>query len=615
MANKRVLSVELGVQTSRIIELEIVGKKQTVINSCTFDTPEGAIEDGYIRNKDILGISMKAALQKYGMLSKSVVFTVSSSKIANREVNMPKMPEGKIQTFVQTNAREYFPIEVEKYVITFKKLEDIKEGDQAKFRILVLAAPNDLIETYYELAGVLGLDISAIDYSGNSSYQMLKKQNVKGVNVYVQLNENSTLINIMKNNVLTLQRTVPYGVGAIVEAAINCGEFDIIDKKTAYEKLFTDTLVNPRLNESSIDDVALSYMDSNNDAYSQQIRQMKAKDEITDALSYLVNNTIRVLDYYASKFPDKRIDNIYIIGLGSKIKGIIPLFKNEVYSEIQKLDNLVGLDFGRNSRLSNEDKSEYISVLGAMLDPVDFVPKEHAEQAKQAQQSQIFKIIIALGITLIVVLLAWPSIRYMLKNIEITKLDGEIASYHEVEKILKENKEIKMQYTNAKTLHTKTLGYTYLMNVLFTEIETNMPKKTALTSFVYDGATVECSAKAATLEDVGQFIINIRKCNLINDVQVKTIATVQDEGQDGYYEFTTTIVPVEMEYEQFVDKKNVPTEDTVKEVLGIKEEGEAESEDESLEDEALEDEEISEEVEEDSEEESETEENADDTQN
>ena len=59
MAGKKVLSVELGVQTSRICELEISGKKQTVINSCTFDTPEGAVEDGYIRNKDILAISMK----------------------------------------------------------------------------------------------------------------------------------------------------------------------------------------------------------------------------------------------------------------------------------------------------------------------------------------------------------------------------------------------------------------------------------------------------------------------------------------------------------------------------------------------------------------------------
>lgn len=577
MANKRVLSVELGVQTSRICELEIVGKKQTVLNSCTFDTPEGAIEDGYIRNKDILGISMKAALQKFGMMSKSVVFTISSSKIANREVNMPKMPETKIQTFVQTNAREYFPIEVEKYVITYKKLEDLKEGDAAKFRILVLAAPNDLIETYYELASVLGLSIIAIDYSGNSSYQILKKQNVKGVNVYVQLNENSTLINIMKNNVLTLQRTVPYGVSAIVDAAINCGEFDIIDKSTAYEKLFSDTLVNPRLNESAIDDVALSYMDSNNDAYSQQIRQMKAKDEITDALSYLVNNTIRVLDYYASKFPDKKVDNIYIIGLGSKIKGIVPLFKNEVYSEIQKLDNIVGVDFSRTSRLGNEDKSEYISVLGAMLDPVDFVPKQHAEQAKQQQQSHYFKLGVGAALIITVALIAWPSGQYAYRQSQIRKLDNEISSYRDVETLLNENNRLSLENTNAKTLYSKTIGYTYLLNVLFDEIQETMPKKSKFITFAYDESGITFNAEAKTLEDVGQFIINIRKCNLISDVQIKSIAGVTEEGSEGFYEFSGNLIPTELDYSKFATKKNVPTEDTVKEVLEITDEPQEEN--------------------------------------
>ena len=217
MAGKKVLSVELGVQTSRICELEISGKKQTVINSCTFDTPEGAVEDGYIRNKDILAISMKSAMQKYGMNAKSAVFSITSSKIANREVNMPKMPDNKIQAFVQTNAKEYFPIEVENYVITYKKLEEVKEEDTSKYRILVLAAPNDLIETYYEMSKVLQVDIVAIDYSGNSSYQILKKQNMKDVNVFIQLNENNTLINTLNNGTLILQRKVPYGVSAIVD--------------------------------------------------------------------------------------------------------------------------------------------------------------------------------------------------------------------------------------------------------------------------------------------------------------------------------------------------------------------------------------------------------------
>ena len=572
MAGKKVLSVELGVQTSRICELEISGKKQTVINSCTFDTPEGAVEDGYIRNKDILAISMKSAMQKYGMNAKSAVFSITSSKIANREVNMPKMPDNKVQAFVQTNAKEYFPIEVENYVITYKKLEEVKEEDTSKYRILVLAAPNDLIETYYEMSKVLQIDIIAIDYSGNSSYQILKKQNMKDVNVFIQLNENNTLINILNNGTLILQRTVPYGVSAIVDAAINCGEFDIVDKETAYDKLFTDTLVNPKLNESAIDDVALSYMDSNNDAYSQQIRQMKAKDEITDALSYLVNNSIRVLDYYSSKFPDKKVHNIYLIGLGSKIKGIVPLFRNEVFSEIMKLENVVGIDFSKSSHLVNEDKSEFVSCLGAMLDPVDFVPKQHADAAKQKQQSKYFKLIVVGALALSGILVAYPLINMSAKKLTKTKLEKEIEDNQDVQKIINEAADEDSKYINATTIFAKTTSYTYLLNVLLEEIEDAMPKGSYTSNFSYTETGITLSMTASSLEEVGQFIINAGKCALIDKVEVSSFGINASSNGKATYTYSMIVTPTEIDCSAFLDKKNVPTEDTVKEILGLNKE-------------------------------------------
>ena len=571
MAGKRVLSVELGVQTSRICELDISGKKQTVINSCTFDTPEGAIEDGYIRNKDILAISMKSAIQKYGMHAKNVAFSISSSKIANREVNMPKMPDNKIQTFVQTNAKEYFPIEVEQYVITYKKLEEIKEDDTTKLRILVLAAPNDLIETYYEMTKVLQLDIVGIDYTGNSSYQVLKRQNMKDVNVFIQLNENNTLINILNNGTLILQRTVPYGVNAIVDAAINCGEFDIVDKGTAYEKLFTDTLINPKLNESAIDDVALSYMDSNNDAYSQQIRQMKAKDEITDAISYLINNSIRVLDYYASKYPDKKVHNIYIIGLGSRIKGIVPLFRNEVYSEIMKLENIVGIDFAKSCSLANEDKSEYMSCLGAMIDAVDFVPKQHAEAAKQKQQSHYFKLIVLGMLVLSGVLLAVPALNMSSKKMKRDSLQKEIEDKKDVQDIIDAAKEADSKYTNAVNIYSKTTSFSYLFNVLLEELEKALPKGSTIGGFSYGENNLSLSITAKSVEEVGQFIINARKCPLIENVEVNAYSGSANKGV-GEYSYSMNVTLVDFDYSVFMDKSNLPTEETVRRILGIPDE-------------------------------------------
>ena len=426
----------------------------------------------------------------------------------------------------------------------------------------MLAAPNDLIETYYGLAETMGVQITAIDYAGNSSYQVLRKQNFKGVNVVVQLNETNTLINIMKGSTLLLQRTVPYGVSSVVDAAISCGEFDIIDKNTALDKLLSDTLVNPKLNESAIDDVALSYMDSNNDAYSQQIKQMKAKDMITDSFNYLVNNTIRVLDYYASKFPEEKVSNIYLAGIGSRIKGILPLFKNEVFKEIQKIDNLSGVEFGKNVGITNEEKSDFIVVAGACIEAVDFVPKKYAEDLKNRQSDAMAnKVAIILGILGIVAFLFYAGGYVTTKALE-TGLETRKKSYAKVKQLLDESKEAQTTYTNATTLYTNTMGFTYVMNVLFEEIEKVIPVGTSITSFKYTTEGVSMSVESSTLKECGSFVMNLKKCTLITAVGIDGVKTEVEKGKLRYkYELTITTQTID--YIKFVDDKFTPTEDSM----------------------------------------------------
>lgn len=568
MASKKVLSVELGVQKTRICEIEVNGKRKTVVNTCVFDTPEGTVEDGYVRNKDILAVSIRAAMQKKGISAKEVVFSISSSKIANREVNMPVLADNKIGDFIKTNAQEYFPIEVEKYVITFKKLQEIQEGDQKKLRILVLAAPNDLIETYYDLASVMGVEITAIDYAGNSSYQVLKKQNFKGVNVIVQLNEANTLINIMKGNVLLLQRTVPYGVSAVVDAALTCGEFDIVDRNTAMEKLLSDTLVNPKLNESAIDDVALSYMDSNNDAYSQQIKQMKAKDQITDSFNYLVNNTIRVLDYYASKFPEERVENIFLAGVGSRIKGILPLFKNEVFKDIKRLENIVGIDFSKSAGLSNDEKSDFIVVAGAVLDAVDFVPKAYAENLKNKQlDSNANKIAIAIA-ALGVIIFAFFGFGFIKAQATKTSLENRKNELQSVANLLDDIQKAELSYNNASTVYTSTMEFSYFLNVLFEEIEKVMPVNTKLNNFTYQPDSITFDVESTSIDEAGELIKSLKTCTLVGAVACKQVQAAEDKGR-VFYEYSVTITPRQMDYSLFISKDFTPSEKSLKEALGI----------------------------------------------
>ena len=176
VSSRKVLSIEIGVSTTRIVEVDFRSQKPKVYNCVTFETPDGAIEDGFIRNREILSVAMKEALSAGGFKNSNVVFSLASTKIANREVVIPAVAENKIQGLINSNAKEYFPVDVDQYVITYSILERIKNENEKGIKLLVLAAPNTLIDSYYDFAKMMNFNIMALDYVGNSCFNVIKHQ-------------------------------------------------------------------------------------------------------------------------------------------------------------------------------------------------------------------------------------------------------------------------------------------------------------------------------------------------------------------------------------------------------------------------------------------------------
>ena len=102
-----------------------------------------------ILDKETLVAEMKNHLAKEKITTKDVIFTVSSTKIANREVVIPLVPENKIRAVIDANATEYFPLDISEYTISYSILDKINTKDEKKLKLLLLAAPNNLIKNIY----------------------------------------------------------------------------------------------------------------------------------------------------------------------------------------------------------------------------------------------------------------------------------------------------------------------------------------------------------------------------------------------------------------------------------------------------------------------------------
>ena len=112
----------------------------------------------------------------------------------------------------------------------------------------------------------------------------------------IQLGSESTVLNIVQGDNLLLQRTVPYGTNSVVNV--------VMDDKGVDATTAMTLLQNDRLITVDFDD-----------------------NEVTGAFRYLINNIGRVMDFYASKNPDKPIEDVFLTGDGALIRGIDGLLK------------------------------------------------------------------------------------------------------------------------------------------------------------------------------------------------------------------------------------------------------------------------------------------------
>ena len=183
--NGKYISISINNEYTKLCEATKGVKATTIHKVVTIPTPEGVYNDGEILDVKEFAKVIKSSLDDNRMNSNDVVFSISSSKIATKDVIVPDIKSNKIDKIIETNAAEYFPVKIEDYIVQYYPIEKVKEDNTPKLKVVVVAAPANMIEQYYELAQAMGLKVAFIDYAGNSTYQLIKQQIDEGKSCYI----------------------------------------------------------------------------------------------------------------------------------------------------------------------------------------------------------------------------------------------------------------------------------------------------------------------------------------------------------------------------------------------------------------------------------------------
>ncbi len=122
---KKVVVVRVGTKTIRIVHMDNSAVNPTVYGCVRVPTPQGSVVDGEVKNIIDVSRRIKQACQEKGITTKDVIFSLSSSKIANRETTIPFVKDSKIQSIVDAKVGDMFPVDKERYIFSYVETDEI----------------------------------------------------------------------------------------------------------------------------------------------------------------------------------------------------------------------------------------------------------------------------------------------------------------------------------------------------------------------------------------------------------------------------------------------------------------------------------------------------------
>lgn len=206
------LCIELNNSYVKIAEGK-KGRKLKVINckEIRLESEINMVSDLY-NETDILN-----ALNKYLFENKVSKFDVNVvlSGVTNllvREIILPFVSEDKIYDMLKFESSQYFPVNIDKYILDYKIIEIIKEGKNKKLKLLVFAVPKNIIEQVTEIMSKLNMKINKIDIESNVLSKLSSKIGIgeKEDSMLINIERSFLTCVIIKNKVIQLTKTYPH---------------------------------------------------------------------------------------------------------------------------------------------------------------------------------------------------------------------------------------------------------------------------------------------------------------------------------------------------------------------------------------------------------------------
>jgi len=161
--------------------------------------------------KELLGMKTK---------NRSVAFSINQSTVFTRVLEMPQMSDIELASAINWEAESYIPLPIGQVRFEWQVMKRYDDASgQKRMDVLLIAVPKTLIDRYYKIAELSGIEIKILEPENVSLMRALSLFHLdKTLNIIVNFGESKTDIIVNSYGDISFVRSVPNGGRALTRA-------------------------------------------------------------------------------------------------------------------------------------------------------------------------------------------------------------------------------------------------------------------------------------------------------------------------------------------------------------------------------------------------------------
>jgi len=308
-----IVGIDLGSNSIKGVEIETTKSKKVLKSYSIMKVPAAVGGSGQLLDRNHAAEQLKNFYKNSRFSTLSVSAALPEGKVFTRVITMPRMSPKEVSKAVKWEAQQYIPMDIEEVNFDFQIIEE----DQNSLKLLLVAAPKDVVSNLVKIITQAGLEPLGIETTIQALAHLEQLQDQKGASLVLHTGSDTTDLGVVQEGLVRFTRNLSFG-GNALSRAISENLKIPLPQAEEYKKSY------------GLEDQSL---------------EGKITQSCEPLLHLLVSEIKRSVDFYSSKGYGDTIERLILSGGTASMPGMVAYLAERVGLEIELVDPFKNIVF------------------------------------------------------------------------------------------------------------------------------------------------------------------------------------------------------------------------------------------------------------------------------